>query len=299
MNDLHPPAPAPRPFETHPHASLSHPAERAMKRLILCADDFAVNEAASLGIARLARAGRISATSAMVLSPRWAQDAALLQALRGQIDVGLHLDWTSGFARAAGHGVSLTGAMLKAVLGGFDQAAARAVIDRQLDAFEAVWQAPPDHIDGHQHVQQFAGIRNALVAAVQQRYAAKTAAYFRLSTGVAADKSLKTRIIAGLGAAALAKLADHAGIACAPALSGIYDFSGGAPRYAGLMAQWLHGAPEGCIIMCHPAARAEAGDEIGAARASEYAYLDSDAFLPAIRQAGVTLCRGAQLHCPA
>ena len=33
--------------------------------------------------------------------------------------MGLHLDWTSAFARSAGHGVSLTGAMLKAVLGGF------------------------------------------------------------------------------------------------------------------------------------------------------------------------------------
>lgn len=80
---------------------------RVMKRLILCADDFAVNEAASLGIAALAHAGRISATSAMVLSPRWAKDAALLQDVRGRIDVGLHLDWTSAFACAAGHGVSL------------------------------------------------------------------------------------------------------------------------------------------------------------------------------------------------
>lgn len=112
--------------------------KHALKRLILCADDFAVNEAASLGIATLAGASRISATSAMVLSPRWPKDAALLRDLRGRIDVGLHLDWTSAFAHAAGHGVRLTGAMLKAVLGGFSQTAARAVIERQLDAFEAV-----------------------------------------------------------------------------------------------------------------------------------------------------------------
>ena len=82
-----------------------------MKRLILCADDFAVNASASQGIAALASAARISATSVMVLSPRRAEDAALLQAVRGQIDVGLHLDWTSAFAHAAGHGVSLAGAM--------------------------------------------------------------------------------------------------------------------------------------------------------------------------------------------
>ena len=44
----------------------------AAKAVILCADDFAVNASASLGIAKLAGLGRISATSAMVLSPRWA-----------------------------------------------------------------------------------------------------------------------------------------------------------------------------------------------------------------------------------
>jgi len=269
-----------------------------MKQLILCADDFAVNEAASLGIAALAKAGRISATSALVLSPRWVEDAALLHQVRGQIDVGLHLDWTSGFARAAGHGVSLAGAMRQAVLGGFNQTAARAVIERQLDAFEAVWKSPPDHVDGHQHVQQFAGIREALVAVMQQRYAIKNAAYFRLSTGVTNDKSLKTRIISSMGAAALATLAKAAGMACAPALSGIYDFSGGAQRYAQLMDHWLQGAPAGCIVMCHPAKRAEAGDEIGAARAWEHAYLASDAFPQALERAGVTLCRGAQLHFP-
>ena len=75
--------------------------------MIVCADDFAINTSASLGIAKLAQMGRLSATSAMVLSPRWAMDAPRLQDLRGQFDVGLHLDWTSDFALAAGHGLPL------------------------------------------------------------------------------------------------------------------------------------------------------------------------------------------------
>ena len=270
-----------------------------MKRLIVCADDFAASEVASLGIAALASAGRISATSAMVLSPRWAGDAAMLQGARGQIDVGLHLDWTSEFAHTAGHGVSLTGAMLRAMLGGFDRKAARAVVERQLDAFEAVWKSPPDHIDGHQHVQQFAGIGQALVAALEQRYLPKNRPYLRLSTGVATDKSVKTKIIAALGASKLAQLATAASIARAPALSGIYDFSGGAQRYADLMDQWLRDAPEGCIVMCHPATRADVGDDIGAARAWEYAYLASDDFLQALTRAGVLVSRGAQINFPA
>ena len=267
-----------------------------MKRLILCADDFAIHAAASEGIAALAGAGRLSATSVMVLSPRWAADAALLQDLRGRIDVGLHLDWTSDFARAAGHGLSLRGAMLRALLGGLDRAAARVVIERQLDAFESVWQAPPDHIDGHQHVQQFAGIREALVEALQARYPATGGAerrpYLRLSTGTASDQRFKTWLIGGMGAVALARLAGAAGIACAPALSGIYDFDGGGAAYGARMAHWLQDAPEAAIVMCHPALHAEAGDEIGPARAWEYAYLASDAFAQALAQAGVALARG-------
>ena len=279
-----------------PEQTETFPAAAPHKRLILCADDFAANAAASQGIAALARAGRISATSAMVLSPRWAGDAALLQDVRGRIDVGLHLDWTSGFARAAGYGMSLTRAMLKAVLGGFEPAAARTVIERQLDAFEAVWKAPPDHIDGHQHVQQFAGIRQALVAVMRTRYAINNRAYFRLSTGVAADKSFKMRVISRMGAAALAASAKTAGIDCAPALSGVYDFSGGAERYSQLMDRWLRDAPDGAIVMCHPAQRAEAGDVIGAARAWEYACLAGAAFAESLARTGVCLSRGAQIH---
>ena len=69
-----------------------------LKNLVLCADDFALSASVSEAIVRLAQARRISATSAMVLSPRWTEDAARLKTLRGQIDVGLHLDWTSDFA---------------------------------------------------------------------------------------------------------------------------------------------------------------------------------------------------------
>ncbi len=269
------------------------------KGVILCADDFAVNTSASLGIVKLAQLGRLSATSAMVLSPRWAQDAALLQDLRGRIDVGLHLDWTSDFALAAGHGLSLRAAMVKAVLGGFDRRATvrretRAVIERQLDAFEAQWKAPPDYVDGHQHVQQFAGIREALVQALVNRYGARPAEkpYLRLSRAPSGFPDLKSRVIAAMGAAALEKQARHAGFACARALSGIYDFSGSQARYARLMADWLHDIPPGSILMCHPAQAAEPDDVIGIARAQEFNYLSSADFSDALTQAQVQLVRG-------
>lgn len=267
-----------------------------MKGVVLCADDFAVHASASLGIARLATMGRISATSAMVLSPRWPQDVALLQDLRERIDVGLHLDWTSDFAISDGHGMSLGAAMLKAALGGFDQATARAVIERQLDAFEAQWQAPPDFVDGHQHVHQFAGIRDALVQALARRYDRGSGhkPYLRISRPPSGTGDLKSRVIAAMGASALEKIAVTEDLARARALFGIYDFSGDQARYARFMARWLQLAPPASIIMCHPAQAAEPPDAIGMARAQEFAYLSGADFPAALAHAGVQLVRGVR-----
>jgi len=266
-------------------------SERA---LVLCADDYAVHEEASRGIAELAQAGRLSATSVMVLSPRWATDAALLQPLRGRIDVGLHLDWTSEFALAAGHGLSLRAAMWRSVTGGFDHARARQVIADQLNAFETVWHAPPDHIDGHQHVQQFAGIREALVELVQEAVAQRwqgAKPYLRLSSAPRGQRDVKGRIIAALGAPQLEGLARRAALPMAGALSGIYDFAGDITRYDGLMRHWLQTTPGHGIIMCHPARSQVAGDPIGAARAREYRYLASPDFARALDEAGVCVER--------
>jgi len=275
------------------------PGMSSFTGVIVCADDFAVHQSASLGIAKLARMGRISATSAMVLSPRWAQDVALLHELRGQIDVGLHLDWTSDFAVAAGHGLSLGQAMRRALLGGFDVTLTRGVIERQLDLFEARWKAPPDFVDGHQHVQQFAGIRQALVALLQQRYGTQVAPpYLRISRAPPGLNNLKSLVIAWMGANALESIAVKSCIKRSRGLFGIYDFEGGSARYAALMARWLPCAPTGSVLMCHPAQAAEPVDKIGVARVQEFAYLSSNEFAAEIALAKVKLVRGEQVLNP-
>lgn len=272
------------------------PSSEQGKRVIVCADDFAVHGGASHGIAALARSARISATSVMVLSPRWPQDVHLLKDLPQAIDVGLHLDWTSDFAIASGHGMSLYSAMLQATRGGFGRAAAavqtRAVIERQLDAFEAHWKAPPDYVDGHQHVQQFAGIREALVQTLVKRYGPGRLPYLRISRPPPGHVDLKSRVITAMGAAALEKLAARVGLPVATALLGIYDFAGDQKRYGALMEAWLQAAPEGCIVMCHPAQELEQKDALGAARLWEFSYLSSPQFPAALERAGVRVSRG-------
>jgi len=263
----------------------------------LCADDYALSAAVSGAVCQLARAGRLSATSVMALSPRWHADAAPLREVRDRLDVGLHLDFTSGFARAAGCGMSLGAAMRRALLGGFKRAAAQAAIARQLDAFEAVWQAPPSHVDGHQHVQQFAGIREPLTELLARRYGAR-APWLRVCRPLAGQAGLKGWLIARMGAGALESLAAAQGLAYSRWLIGIYDFKGGAPAYARRMAGWLAQAPVASVLMCHPATCGadEGADPIGPARRWEFAHLSSPAFAEQCAAAGVRLERGSNLY---
>jgi predicted glycoside hydrolase/deacetylase ChbG (UPF0249 family) len=185
--------------------------------------------------------------------------------------------------------------MLKAVLGGFSQVEAKEVIERQLDAFEQVWKAPPSHIDGHQHVQQFKGIREALVDVMLKRYAhlsEREKPYLRVSQDPSGQSGFKSKVIAGLGAVAINNIAAKAVITRSTGLFGIYNFDEKI-NYAERMQQWLSLAVEGCIIMCHPAHGAsntgDMPDDIAAARQREFDYLASDGFLNDLLQAKVSL----------
>lgn len=253
--------------------------------------------AASEGIASLAHKGSLTATSVMVLAPRWPTDVALLESLRGRIDVGLHLDWTSEFALQAGHGMTLANSMLLSALRQIKPAQAKAVIERQLDDFEHVWQAPPDHVDGHQHVQQFPGIREALVQVLATRYGnAKTRPYLRISKLPPSQADVKARIIAAMGAEPLRRLAQQNKVPSAPALTGVYDFSDKPLSYGQRMSDWLSTSPEGTLLMCHPAQGFEAGDSIGQARLREYNCLGSAEFQAQLQTHGVELVRGSDLY---
>jgi hypothetical protein len=269
-------------------------ARPTARPLILCADDYGMSAPVSEAIIALAQVGALSATSAMVLSPRWAADAQALKPLAKQLDVGLHLDWTSAFAQAAGHGQSLPVTMARAAAGAWRTEAVRTAIERQFDAFEAHWQAPPDHIDGHQHVHQMNGIRQVLLEVLARRYPHQQQhrPWVRLSQVPTALHTVKSAIVAAWGARALQRALAASHWPAAPWLAGMYDFAGTPERYAQLMHTWLQHSPAGTVIMCHPASSLDTGDAIGAARVREFAHLSSPDFLASLEQAHVRLVRG-------
>jgi predicted glycoside hydrolase/deacetylase ChbG (UPF0249 family) len=265
-----------------------------IREVVLCADDYALNAPVSQGIVALVVLGRLSATSVMSLSPRWAEDAVALRDVRERLDVGLHLDWTSSFAIEAGHGSGLGVVMARAALRLYSQQHIEDEIERQLDVFEAHWQAAPDHIDGHQHVQQFAVFRHALANVLLRRYGqASQRPWLRVSQ--VAQPGLKAKIISAMGAQGLQQWAQANQWPCVGPLLGAYGFDGSMDDYAHHMQGWLADLPHAqpALIMCHPAVSAQADDEIGTARKREFAYLAGHDFVQHMFDAGVRLVRGS------
>ena len=265
-----------------------------IKDVVLCADDYALNAPVSQGIVALAVLGRLSATSVMSLSPRWVEDVVALRDVRERLDVGVHLDWTSSFAKAAGHGSGLGQVMARAALRLYNSKTIEDAIERQLDAFEHHWQAVPDHIDGHQHVQQFAVFRQALAAVLLRRYGhLSVRPWLRVSQ--VAQPGLKAKVISAMGSHDLQRWAQaHAWPTVGPLL-GVYGFDGNLDDYAQHMQDWLARLPADprALIMCHPAVSAQSDDAIGAAREREFAYLASQNFVQHLVDASVRLVRGS------
>ena len=116
--------------------------------------------------------------------------------------------------------------------------------------------------------------------------------YLRVSRAPSGSAGLKGHIIGWMGSSALEKIAACAYIASARGLFGIYNFEGSTLDYAARMTRWLAQAPTGSILMCHPAQAAEPGDDIGVARAQEFAYLVGPEFTAALQTAKVKPVRG-------
>ena len=276
------------PFDVSPQPDQAHTGPT--HRLCVCADDYAASESVSHAIAELLAQGRIHATSVMVCSPRWPSDAQVLRlnvAHVAHASVGLHLDWTSPFAVAAGHGMSLPALMARCALRALSHRHACEVIHRQLDAFESVWHSPPSHVDGHQHIHQFAVIRDALFEVLDRRYGNPTSpqqgapwpwlrhAQVALPDEAGMAERLKASVIGAWGARPFAQHVEQAGQRLMGPLLGVYDFNPAPGVFEAHMAQWLRhfdGLPS-AVLMVHPALQAQGDDPIGQARVREWAFL--------------------------
>jgi len=218
------------------------------KLLIMCADDYALSPSVDDGIIHLIKQGRLTATSCLVLSPRWNEAAKRITSeIRAQADIGLHLDFTQ-YPQTLKH--SLGSLIIRTSLRTLSGKEIRKAIHHQLDCFESALGASPDYVDGHQHVHQLPQIRNALIETLGQRYKDQLP-WIRIANPPAGS-GFKAFVIRTLGANALSKLARQHGFESNRRLLGIYAFNEDATGYYEKLNGWLAAATSGDAFMCHP-----------------------------------------------
>lgn len=271
----------------------------AARPIMLCADDFALSEGVSRAITDLAHRGRLSATSCMTCSPLWPHLAAELDAVAGRCAIGLHLTLTDQPPLGRLPGLAPDGRlpgvgrlMAMAHAGRLDMSGVRDEVRRQWDAFAAARGAPPDFVDGHQHVHLLPGVRETVLDLVLSCPPA-TRPWVRVCweapvrvvrRGVAVGKALFLSALS----LALRRQVARLGLSANDSFRGVHGFAAGADP-APLFARFLAGGGERPLVMCHPGYvddRLRSLDPVTDQRRSEYDYLASDRFLHDLRAAG-------------
>lgn len=266
-----------------------------MKRIVINADDYAYSAGIDEAILDLAQKGVVTATTALVCSPRWPEAAVALR--DAPLSAGLHLDFTNAFAPTnAGQAVPVKQVILRCWSGSMKAKQAASSIRQQLDRYEQALGRAPQIVDGHEHVHQFPVIREALLEELARRYATTAQKPLLRSTAPRAWRGAKAAIIGALGCAALRRKAQAAGFVMTGDFAGVYNF---APQ-AALATYWRVwfssiNADTGIdIIMCHPSYarnQYDPNDSILNARVKESAWLGSEAFKALCVEQGVSLVR--------
>ena len=265
----------------------------AVRSLILCADDYALHPLVDDAVRQLARAGRLSATSCMTTAPRWREAARALIPLRPQLLVGLHFNLTEGHGGAyAAQGLGRV--IRQAYARQWGAARLQELWRTQLDAFEQAMGTAPDFIDGHQHVHQLPGVREALLKELQARYASEAMPWLRSTAPAPGQwRHAKATVIAVLGGWSATRRWRQAGLRTNHGFGGVYGFDApDAQHYGAHMKTWLAHAQDGGLLMCHPATAEVPGDAIGHQRPIEFAYLMSSAFEQQLQRSGACIHQG-------
>jgi hypothetical protein len=253
----------------------------ALRKIVLCADDYGLAPGVSRGIRELLTRRRLSATSCMVIFPEFAEDGPLLQPFFDTADVGLHFTLTAD--------QPLSSVLIAGWLRRLDAQEMRRELKRQLDIFASVMGRSPTYIDGHQHVHLLPGVREAVVDAAQE-----IGAYVRLTREPINSEMMKrpspvdsTHL--SWASQPLARLAAQRGIRTNTGFRGVRSFKEPAP-FRTLFQRMIAGAANGSIVMCHPGHVDDAvvaRDPIRQQREQEFAYLAGSAFTEDVAAAGL------------
>ena len=218
--------------------------------VILCADDFGISLGVNRAIIDLAARGRLSAISCMGVGPAWAEGAAALKAANADVDVGLHLTFTylPPLTKEWGERFpSLKTIILKSWARLLDKDLVEKEIRAQFEKFIEVWGAPPDFIDGHQHVHILPVIRDVLLR-LRVEYAPRS--WMRNVVYLSLDKKDAKHVVISVLGWRWRQMLEDRGIKHNKLFRGAYEFSAGTD-YASRMKSWCTGSGP-TLIYCHP-----------------------------------------------
>jgi chitin disaccharide deacetylase len=282
----------------------SEQAQTTTRRVFLCADDYGIAPGVDAAIRDLVALGRLNATSVMVVAPHFSRaEAASLAVLnkgdKQRVAIGLHVTLTGPFKPlTANYAPVSDGAFLPlpvtlrlAMQQRLDVAALATEVYAQFRAFVEAFGRAPDFVDGHQHVQLFPQVRQAVLDAVKQivpnAWVRQCGSSLPLRKRLADPKGLLIDWLSREFRARAAKF----GVPTNPAFAGTYTYRADAD-FEQIFPGFLEGLPDGGLIMCHPGTvddELERLDPLTHLREREYAYLASDAFPAALAAARVAL----------
>ena len=278
--------------------------DAALRPIWLCADDYGISNSVNKAIRDLVTAGRLNATSVMVLAPSFDRSEAaslnMLNAGDKRVAIGLHVTLTTPFRpmsagfqpTRSGAFLSLDQMFLRGALGLLDRQLLAFEIAAQLEAFVSMFGRAPDFVDGHQHVHLFPQVRNVLLGVVRD---AAPRAWVRQCgrVGFHAPWTDPKGVVLDWLSRRFRARARAYGVRTNPAFAGTYDFLKAGPAdFAQLFPSFLEGLPAGGVVMCHPGLVDDelvSLDPLTDLREHEYAYFANDGFPDLLRAHGVKL----------
>ena len=147
--------------------------------MILCADDFGLNQAVSTGILNLVQAGKINSISCLVTTNCWEKRASDLKPFFKDIEVGLHLTLTYP-KPVYFSGGSLSSLIKKSYLGQLKKKEIIQEIRAQIELFQNFTNCLPDYLDGHEFCHHFPVVREALMEITEEFHFRENNRYVRV-----------------------------------------------------------------------------------------------------------------------
>jgi predicted glycoside hydrolase/deacetylase ChbG (UPF0249 family) len=280
------------------------PAQASERRHIwLCADDYGISLSVNTAIRDLLARGRINATTVMVTAPSFHRTEALsLASLKDggrRIAIGLHVTLTAPFAPLSAGFAPLRDDAFLPLRTKLARAAQHRLkpdllateIADQVRMFVHRLGRAPDFIDGHQHVQLFPQIRDAVLKVAKElapnAWVRQCGSAVPLASRLGDRKSLLVDFLSR----GFRRRAQALGVRTNPAFAGTYHFNDRAD-FAAMFPRFLDRLPDGSVVMCHPGivdAELRRLDPLTTLREREYAYFLDDAFPAVLASHGVAL----------